>query len=268
MKNFYIPKRAMAIYAHPDDIEFSCAGTIARWVQAGTKVSYVLATSGDVGIADPSISKQEAINIRQKETREAAKIAGAEEVIFLGEPDGMVQATLELRKKIVREIRRFKPEVVLTMDPTIVFASDRYINHPDHRATATAVLDAVFPAAGQPNLFDEIEKKFGYTAHKVRKVYISSWANQDLFVKIDDTIDTKIAALKAHKSQMNGWDPEPMIKEWGAESAKGKEMQYAEGYRVITLVTDDDWEISEGDPLKLEAAKKPKESNSQNSGKH
>jgi LmbE family N-acetylglucosaminyl deacetylase len=168
----------------------------------------------------------------------------------------MVQPTLELRKKIVQEIRRYKPEVVLTMDPTIVFASEGYINHPDHRATATAALDAVFPAAGQPNLFEDIQQEHGYTAHKVRKVYISSWVHQDTFVNIDKTIHIKVKALKAHRSQMNGWDPEPMIKEWGAESAKGKEMQYAEGFRVITLVSDEDWEISQGDPLKLEAAKK------------
>ena len=251
MHNFYIPKRAMAIFAHPDDIEFSCAGTLARWANSGAKTSYVLVTSGDVGIADPNISREEAISIRQEESREAAKIAGASEVVFLGEPDGLVQATLELRKKIVREIRRFKPEVVITGDPTVVLANERYINHPDHRAAATAALDAVFPASGQPNLFEEIEKEDGYKAHKPRKVYVSSWYERDTFVSIDETIDIKVAALKAHKSQMEGWDPEPRIKEWASLTAKGKEMMYAEGFRVFTLVTDEDWELSEGDPMRL-----------------
>jgi LmbE family N-acetylglucosaminyl deacetylase len=259
MSNSYIPESAMAIYAHPDDIEFACAGTMARWAKEGARISYVIVTNGDVGIADPTISKSEAVKIRQQEARDAADIAGATEVIFAGEHDGMLQPTLELRKKLVREIRRFKPEVVITSDPTVVLASEQYINHPDHRAASTAALDAVFPAAGQPNLFEEIEAEDGYKAHKPRKVFISSWSNQDTFINIDETIDTKIKALKAHKSQMEGWDPEPRIKEWTAEIAKGKEMNYAEGYRAITLVSDEDWELCKGDPFVLDEKKKAKQ---------
>jgi LmbE family N-acetylglucosaminyl deacetylase len=172
---------------------------------------------------------------------EAAKIAGAAEVIFLREPDGMLQATLELRKKLVREIRRFRPEVVVCGDPTIVWAGNDYINHPDHRAAATAALDATFPAAGQPNLFEELEQE-GIMAHKPRKVYVTTWDVADVWVNIDETIDVKIAALRAHKSQMKEWDPEESIKQWAAERAKGKEMTYAEGFRVVTLVDDKTWE--------------------------
>ena len=166
MNSFYIPESAMAIVAHPDDIEFSCAGTLARWAKAGTRISYVLCTSGDVGIDEPGMTRARASEIREAEQRLAADIAGAAEVIFLREPDGMLVATLELRKKIVREIRRFQPEVVICGDPTIVWAGNDYINHPDHRAAATAALDAVFPAAGQPNLFEELElEDFGRTSH-------------------------------------------------------------------------------------------------------
>jgi LmbE family N-acetylglucosaminyl deacetylase len=239
---FYLPKSAMAIVAHPDDIEFSFAGTLARWAKAGARISYVLCTSGDVGIDTPGMTRQEATVIREAEQRAAAQIAGAEEVVFLGEPDGMLVATLELRKRLVREIRRFRPEVVLTGDPTIVWAGSDYINHPDHRAAATAALDATFPAAGQPNLFEEIALE-GFTAHKPRKVYVNTWGNDaDIYVNITETIETKIEALRAHKSQMKEWDPEPSIREWAAGRAKGKEMSYAEGYRVITLVDDDTWE--------------------------
>lgn len=239
---FYLPKSAMAIVAHPDDIEFSCAGTLARWAKAGARISYVLCTSGDVGIDTPGMTRQEATVIREAEQRAAAQIAGAEEVVFLGEPDGMLVATLELRKRLVREIRRFRPEVVLTSDPTIVWAGSDYINHPDHRAAATAALDATFPAAGQPNLFEEIALE-GYTAHKPRKVYVNTWGNDaDIYVNITETIETKIEALRAHKSQMKEWDPESSIREWAAGQAKGKEMSYAEGYRVITLVDDETWE--------------------------
>jgi LmbE family N-acetylglucosaminyl deacetylase len=238
---FYIPESAMAIVAHPDDIEFSCAGTLARWSKAGARVSYVLCTSGDVGIDTPGMTRRHAAEIRETEQNEAARLAGATEVIYLREPDGMLQATLDLRKKLVREIRRFRPEVVVTGDPTIVWAGNDYINHPDHRAAALAALDATFPAAGQPNLFEELAEE-GYTAHKPRKVYVLTWGDDaELFVNIDATIEIKIEALRAHKSQMKEWDPEENIRQWAGESAKGKEMQYAEGFRVVTLVDDETW---------------------------
>ncbi len=241
MGKVYIPESAMAIVAHPDDIEFSCAGTLARWARAGARISYVLCTSGDVGIDQPGMTRQQAAEIREAEQRQAAAIIGATEVIFIREPDGMLQATLELRKKLVREIRRFRPEVVICGDPTIVWAGNDYINHPDHRAAATAALDAVFPAAGQPNLFEELREE-GLEAHKPRKVYVNAWSGGDIFINIEETIESKIAALRAHKSQMKEWDPEKSIREWAAESANGKEMAYAEGYRVVTLVDDETWE--------------------------
>ncbi|MEW5961340.1 MAG: PIG-L deacetylase family protein [Chloroflexota bacterium] len=238
--NHYVPKKVMIIVAHPDDIEFSSAGTVARWVQAGAEVVYVLCTSGDVGIDEPGMTKEKAAQIREAEQMAAAGVVGVKEVVFLREPDGMLENTIALRKRLVREIRRFKPEVVITGDPTIVWATSDYINHPDHRAAAGAALDAVFPAAGQPNLFEELAQE-GITAHKVRKVYVTSWGQSDTFVNISHTIDLKIKALKQHISQMRDWDPEPMIKEWAAEAAKGKEMDYAESYRVVTLVSDEDF---------------------------
>ncbi|MCK4975615.1 MAG: PIG-L family deacetylase [Anaerolineales bacterium] len=245
MEKFYIPDSAMAIVAHPDDIEFSCAGTLARWAKAGSHIAYVLCTSGEVGIAEVGMSKSKAAEIRETEQRNAADIVGAQEVVFLREPDGMLQATLELRKKLIREIRRFRPEVVVCGDPTIVWAGDSYINHPDHRAAATAALDAVFPAAGQPNLFEELNEE-DISAHKPRKVYVTSWTQTDQYINITGTLDIKVAALRAHESQMKDWDPEPRIKEWAAERAKGKEMTYAEAFRVVTLVSDEDWEKTNG----------------------
>jgi LmbE family N-acetylglucosaminyl deacetylase len=242
---FYIPDSAMAIVAHPDDIEYGCSGTLARWAKAGAKTYYVVCTSGDVGIATPGMTKTRAAEIREEEQRNAAAIAGASEVVFLREPDGMLQATLDLRKKIVREIRRLRPEVVICSDPTIVLASSDYINHPDHRAAGMAALDAVFPAAGQPNLFEDLADE-GLTAHKVRKVYVNSWESSDTFINITDTMDIKIAALKAHVSQMNGTDPTDMIHLWAAEVAKGKEMIYAESFRVISLVSDENWAKTKG----------------------
>jgi len=237
---FYTPQKAMVIVAHPDDIEFSCAGTVARWIKKGAEVVYVLCTSGDVGIAEPGMTKAKAAEIREAEQLAAADAVGVKEVIFLREPDGMLENTMELRKRLVREIRRFKPEVVITGDPTVVWARSDYINHPDHRAASGAALDAVFPAAGQPNLFEELAEE-GITAHKVRKVYVTSWQEADIFVNISDTIDMKIEALKKHTSQMQDWDPEPRMRDWAAEIAKGKEMAYAEAFRVVTLVSDEDF---------------------------
>ncbi len=242
---YYVPKKAMVIVAHPDDIEFACAGTVARWVQDGAEVVYVLCTSGDVGIDQPGMTKARAAEIREAEQTAAARVVGVTEVVYLREPDGMLENTISLRKRLVREIRRFKPEVVVTGDPTIVWARSDYINHPDHRAAAGAALDAVFPAAGQPNLFEELAEE-GITAHKVRKVFILSWQDADTFVNISDTIDLKIKALKKHVSQMGDWDPEPRLKEWAAETAKGKEMAYAEAFRVVTLISDEDFAKNHG----------------------
>jgi LmbE family N-acetylglucosaminyl deacetylase len=245
MSPFYTPESALVIVAHPDDIEFGCAGTVARWVQAGARIGYVLCTSGEVGIAEQGMTKEKAAKIREKEQLAAAEKVGVMDVTFIREPDGMLQPTLALRKKLVREIRRFKPEIVVCDDPTVVWVDDTYINHPDHRAAATAALDAIFPAAGQPNLFQELEEE-GITAHKPRKVYVIGWMESDLFVNIESTIDLKIEALRAHVSQMKDWDPEPLIKEWAAERGKGKEMVYAEGFRVVTLVSDEDWGKTKG----------------------
>lgn len=248
MSAFYLPESAMAIVAHPDDIEYSSAGTLARWARAGSRVCYVICTSGDVGISEKGMTKDRAAAIREAEQRRAAEIVGAQEVVFLRLPDGLLQPTLDLRKRLVREIRRFRPEVVVAEDPTIVWAGEDYINHPDHRAAGMAALDATFPAAGQPNLFEDLEAE-GLRAHKARKVYVIAWEEGDAFVNIDTTIELKIEALRAHASQMGDRDPGPSIREWAAEHAKGKEMTYAETFRVVTLVKDEVWEKTKGSVL-------------------
>ncbi|MEZ4663824.1 MAG: PIG-L deacetylase family protein [Caldilineaceae bacterium] len=237
----YIPESALAVFAHPDDIEFGCVGTIARWVQQGTRVAYVLVTSGDVGIAKEDITRQQAADIREAETLAAAEVVGVSDVSFFRVPDGMVENNLELRKRIVREIRRVQPEVVLSGDPTMVFTPMGGINHPDHRAVGTAVLDAVFPAAGQPHFFEELAQE-GLKAHKVRKVYLTARGEGDTFVNISDTIDLKIAALQKHESQVGQWKDLPeRMKERSAQTAKGKEMAHAEAFRVLTIENDETW---------------------------
>jgi LmbE family N-acetylglucosaminyl deacetylase len=237
---FYVPKRAMVIVAHPDDIEFGCAGTVARWVQEGAEVCFVLVTSGDVGIARADITRAEAAAVREAEQLAAAAVLGVHDVVFLREPDGTVVNTLDLRKRLVRELRRFKPEAVICSDPTVFFVDNTYINHPDHRAVAAAALDAVFPAAGQPHVFEELASE-GLAAHKVRKVYVEGWGGGDTWINVSSVIDRKVEALRKHTSQMGEWDPEPMLRQWAREAGKGKEMEYAETFRVMNIVSDEDW---------------------------
>lgn len=243
MKTVYRPESALAIVAHPDDIEFTCVGTLARWIKGGTRAGYVLCTSGDAGIADPKLTRAQAAAVREAEALEAARLVGVTDVTFLRHPDGLLESTLELRKQLVREIRRFRPEVVLTGDPTRVWAGDIRINHPDHRAASLAALEAVFPAAGQPHVFEELAAE-GLKPHKVRKVYGTNWQGAGTFLAIDETMDLKIEALRAHKSQMSAADIAPRIRERAAGLVKNLEMDYAEAFHVVTLESDEDWALS------------------------
>lgn len=240
--NVYTPESVMAVFAHPDDIEFGCAGTIARWVKEGARAAYVLITSGDVGIAKPGMTKEKAAEIREGETMDAAKVVGVEDVTFFRVGDGMVENTMELRKRVIREIRRFQPEVVMCGDPTMLFTPRGGINHPDHRAAAGAAIDAVFPGAGQPNLFEDLEEE-GFNAHKVRKVYVSTWGDGSTYVNISDTIDLKIKALKKHVSQVGHWkELEENMKQRAADRGKDVEMAYAEAFRILTIESDETWD--------------------------
>jgi len=233
----FIPKIAMSIQAHPDDQEFTVAGTLAKWAKAGCEIVSVIITSGDGGSNDPAHDihyKPTLAKIREGEQSAANDTLGIKKTIYMHYPDGELEPTVALRKEVTKLIRTHKPEVVVTGDPQGVFYGNGYINHPDHRAAALAAVDAIFPAAGQPTLFKELEAE-GLYAHKPYKVYVQAWEKAETFVNITETIDLKIEALRKHVSQMNGWDPAERIREWSAATAKGKEMEYAEGYRVITF---------------------------------
>lgn len=238
MHTDYVPKRAMLIYAHPDDIEFSAAGTAARWAKAGCEVTYVVITDGNVGSHEEGMTSVQVAEVRRAEQQAAAKVAGVQKCVFLGYHDGLLQATLELRKDLVRLIRELKPEVVICGDPTVYFPSNTRINHPDHRAAATAAIDAVFPAAEMPLLYPELEAD-GLTPHKVHYVLISNPVEATYFVDISDTIEAKLDALRAHVSQLADWDPDEPIRAWAAETGKKVGFKYAEAFRLITLKSDE-----------------------------
>lgn len=234
MNNSYVPQCAMFIYAHPDDIEFGVAGTAARWVRAGSKVIYVVITDGNVGSHEEGMTAVGIAEIRRAEQEAAAAVAGASECIFLGYHDGLLQPTLELRKDLVRLIRKYRPNVVVCGDPSVFFPGNRRINHPDHRAAATAAIDAVFPAAEMPLLYPELEAD-GLLPHKVNYVLLSNAAEATYYVDISETIDVKIEALRQHPSQLGDWDPEERMKEWAALIGEKVGFKYAEGFRLITL---------------------------------
>jgi len=238
MKQDYVPERAMLIYAHPDDIEFSVAGTASRWAAAGSEVTYVVITDGNVGSHEDGMTAVGIAEIRRKEQQAAADRAGAARCIFLGYHDGLLQPTLELRKDLVRLIRQYHPNVVVCGDPTVFFPNETRINHPDHRAAATAALDAVFPAAEMPLLYPELEAD-GLKPHKVNYVLVSNPREASYYVDISETIDTKIEALRQHTSQLGKWDPEEPLKTWAASIGNKVGFAYAEGFRLIVLKDDE-----------------------------
>src|SRR5437763_5422245 len=161
----------LVVMAHPDDAEFGCGGTIARWAAAGKQINYVLCTSGDKGSNDPSVSPFQLAKTRRAEQVNAAHALGARDVAFLSYEDGTLMNTIALRRDIVREIRRFKPDVVICQDPTTRWSAQGYLNHPDHRAAGDATLDAVYPSARDPHVSPELLCE-GFEPHKVVEVYV------------------------------------------------------------------------------------------------
>jgi LmbE family N-acetylglucosaminyl deacetylase len=233
----FIPKRAMSIHAHPDDQEFTVAGTLARWVKSGCEVMSVIVTSGEAGTNEPSRDaefKPEFARTREEEQLNANATLGIQETVFLHFPDGELEPTMDLRHELTRLIRQFKPEAVVTGDPQGVFYGNGYINHPDHRAAAQAALYAVFPSSETRLIFTDLLAE-GYLPHKVKRLYVHGTERSDTWIDIAGTIDIKISALKKHISQLGEWDPEKMIREWAAEEAKEHELEFAEAYKVMIL---------------------------------
>jgi len=217
----------LVVTPHPDDAEFGVAGTVAKWTYQGKVVVYVVCTNGDKGTEDYNIKPEELAKIREKEQLAAAELLGVKEVVFLRHPDQSLEDTPEFRKEIVRLIRTYKPEIVVTSDPY-----RRYIWHRDHRIVGRVVLDAVFPYSRDVWAYPELLDK-GLEPHKVREVWL--WASDDINFRSDitETFDLKLKALQCHKSQIK----EPFASEmekWLCERAKdmaeGEKFKLAEGF--------------------------------------
>lgn len=228
-------QRVMVIVAHPDDAEFTVAGTMARWAGEGKEVVLVICTDGSRGSNDPDITPEALVAIRSLETSEAARVLGVKEVVNLGYEDGTLQPTLALRRDLTRTIRRYRPEIVICPDPTRRFHGDGYLSHPDHRAAGDAALDAVFPSAGTRYIFPELLTE-GLEPHNVKEVYIHGAATPNAWIDISGTIELKIEALKKHVSQVGDFEElEQWIRDWAKENGAAQGLAYAEAYKRMVL---------------------------------
>ncbi len=228
----------MVITAHPDDAEFTVAGTVGRWIKEGSHVVYVICTDGSRGSNDPQMPPTRMKVIRQAEQHEAARIVGVQTVVFLDYQDGTLQPTLELRRDLTRVVRRHKPDIVICQDPTARFYGNNYVNHPDHRAAGEAALYAVFPSAGTRFVFPELLEE-GLEPHQVREIYLYGSPDPNIWVDISETIDLKIAALKAHCSQVNPDHVDTMLRTWNGEAGRRHGVPYAEEFKRMILA----WEM-------------------------
>jgi LmbE family N-acetylglucosaminyl deacetylase len=227
--------RVLVVTAHPDDVDFGAAGSVATWTDAGIDVAYCIVTNGDAGGFDPAVPRSEIAGIRQAEQTEAAKMVGVTDLTFLGYPDGRVVATIELRRDISRVIRRFRPHRVVCQSPERSW--DRiYASHPDHLAAGEAAICAVYPDARNPFAHLELAEE-GWEAWTVKETWVMSFSGSNQWVDTTDAIDRKIAALMCHKSQM----PDPTgtqerVRGWGAAVAVAAglgEGRTAEGFLAV-----------------------------------
>ena len=224
------PAQVMVVTPHPDDAEFGVAGTVIRWTREGRDVVYLVCTNGNKGTGDFNMNPKELVKIREEEQRAAAKLLGVREVIFLGYPDQSLEDNTDFRKRLVRYIRMYRPDTVVTADPY-----RKYIWHRDHRITGRVVLDAIFPYArdhlSYPELLDE-----GLAPHKVREVLLWASPEPNCCFDITNTFDIKVAALKCHKSQLRNYtEMEMWLRERARRMAGPEDYELAEAFHRVPI---------------------------------
>lgn len=225
-------ERVMLITAHPDDSEFGAGGTVARLARDGREITYVIATNGNKGSSDRTMTPERLALIRMEEQRQAARVLGVARVEFLGYPDGELEDTRDLRRDITREIRRWRPDLVITMNPHRTY--NLYASHRDHRIVAGVALDCVYPLARDhmsfPELMPELEP------HKVREIHLMQWDDPHLVVDITDVMDLKLKAIACHVSQVGDFaGVEARVRERNAEIGRASGHAYAEAYDRIVM---------------------------------
>lgn len=238
--------KALVFCPHPDDAEFALGGSLTKWVSEGKECLLCVVTNGAGGSNDPSVDREWLITTREEEQRKAASITGVSEVIFLGYEDDYVEDSHELRRDMIREIRRHGPDLVIGPDPTTWYFADRYINHPDHRKVGEAFLAAAYPGAETLPLYREELFDKGFEPHKPKNVLLSFSTNPDYFVDISEHIDTKIEAILAHTSQMENMDATDRVPDQVRKMGRfmsgvgGGDMEFAEGFKAFRLGRDED----------------------------
>jgi LmbE family N-acetylglucosaminyl deacetylase len=225
--------RVLVVAAHPDDPEFLAGGTIARLAKEGREIAYVIVTNGNKGSGDRSVTSEQLMPIREAEQRHAARVLGVGGVAFLGYEDGELEDSRDLRRDVTREIRRWRPDLIITLSP-----SRTYNNFPgwhrDHRTTARVVLDCVYPLARDHLSFPELLPD--YEPHRVREVYTVQWEQPRLVIDITDTMDLKLEAIRCHASQVSDVKAfEDRMRNRAATIGKGSGYSYAEGFDHIVV---------------------------------
>jgi LmbE family N-acetylglucosaminyl deacetylase len=229
------PATVLVVCAHPDDVDFGAAGTVAALTDAGSSVAYCMVTSGEAGSDHLPIDAAALAALRQDEQRAAAREVGVDDVTFLGHADGQLEPTIALRRDIARVIRRVRPDLVIGQSPDRMLGRV-FASHPDHLAAGEATLCAVYPDARNPRAFpDQLAE--GLTPHTVAEVWLMSHPDSDLRIDVTDTFDRKVAALRAHESQTGHRDDlEAMLRGWlsaGAEAGGMADGRLAESFKVV-----------------------------------
>jgi len=223
---------ALVLFAHPDDAEYMCGGTVAEWTREGTEVHFVIVTDGSAGSNEPGAVRAEISKVRKREQKAAAKVLGVKTVTFLDFPDGMLEVNLETRKAVTREVRRLRPEVVVAPDPSRLWYGRQYINHADHRAAGELALCAVMPDAPSRPQFPELLDE-GLEPYEIPHLWLAT-EEPDTYLDITKTMDVKLEALTKHRSQ-NLEDSLEWVRDRARELGEKGGVEYAEGFRTFSL---------------------------------
>jgi LmbE family N-acetylglucosaminyl deacetylase len=228
-------ERALVVISHPDDAEFGAAATVARLTAAGTRVDYVVSTDGGKGTEDPAVTPEQLAATRAAEQRAAADVLGVTEIVHMGYPDGYLEPTIALRRDITRQIRRFRPDLVITLNPQRRTDHNPFIGHPDHLATGEATLAAVYPAARDRHNFPELLDE-GFEPWKVRQVLIAGVDHPNLWVDVADTFEIGLRALRCHASQVGDRaDLEEQLRDRAARAGEAAGIGLAQAFGSIII---------------------------------
>ena len=226
-------QRALVIMAHPDDPDFTCAGTVIQMARQGMEVTYMILTNGDKGNHNPEITRNQLVAMRKIEQRAAADLCGVKAVLFMGEEDGFLRPTRSIRKRVTREIRRIRPELIVCPHPDRYLVGDAYINHPDHRNAGLVALEAIFPAADNPMFYPDMMDE-GYLPHKITSLYVAGHDEPNVKVDITDDVELKVRAILCHVTQIANPKeaPQRWRERWGEEQPDGS-IRYFERFKAM-----------------------------------